>query len=152
MGRRAVEQPIDADPGGPQQRGLQRGLVPIGDSLHRGRLLAKRGRAAGDRGRRLFGMRPRALGIALGVTWALGACAPAANATGWSLEQAANATRPAGSLAGVSCVSDTSCVGVGGSLAEHWDGISWTIVPTASDPAADSSSLNDVSCTAPTDC
>src|SRR5262249_44337171 len=75
--------------------------------------------------------------------------------TSWSLQQA---PAPAGSqgafLAGVSCPSATSCTAVGGyqansvprTLAEAWDGSSWSVQPTANPAGADESALSAVIC------
>lgn len=58
------------------------------------------------------------------------------------------------SLNGVACPTATSCRAVGTyktvngaySLAEHWNGTAWSIVPTANAPGASSTVLTDVSC------
>ena len=58
-------------------------------------------------------------------------------------------------LAGVSCASATACTAVGQSgetLAETWNGTTWTIQPTANPTAATSSRLNTVSCTTSAAC
>ena len=58
-------------------------------------------------------------------------------------------------LAGVSCASATACTAVGQSgetLAETWNGTTWTIQPTANPTAATSSRLNSVSCTTSAAC
>jgi hypothetical protein len=64
-------------------------------------------------------------------------------------------------LKGVSCTSATACVAVGGyvdsrgtnrTLAERWDGSTWSIQPTPTPIGVQNSRLNAVSCTAPTAC
>ena len=63
---------------------------------------------------------------------------PAIDGSGWSVQSAADATAPEGSLSGVSCVSSTDCLAVGtyadafggqDALAEAWNGTAWSIVP-----------------------
>jgi hypothetical protein len=59
-------------------------------------------------------------------------------------------------LNGVSCTSSTHCVAVGAedtwdSLAEHWDGTSWTVKATTPNPGP-ITDLNAVSCTSSTGC
>jgi hypothetical protein len=75
--------------------------------------------------------------------------------TSWSLQKP---PAPAGGqavlLAGVSCPSATSCTAVGSyqasgvalTLAEAWDGSSWSIQPTANPAGADESNLSGVAC------
>jgi hypothetical protein len=84
-----------------------------------------------------------------------------AGAAGWSLERAANAMEPHGSLAGVSCSSRHWCVAVGdyvdpsnldAALIEKWDGASWTIVPAPNPPGTRVLRLFGVSCTSATAC
>ena len=80
----------------------------------------------------------------------------------WSVQTAAS---PAGSrglgLTGVSCVSATDCTATGHyldsgtswrTLAEHWDGTSWTLLPTEEPNGSWQAELRDVSCTSATDC
>jgi hypothetical protein len=55
----------------------------------------------------------------------------------------------------VSCAIATACSAVGqsgGTLAEAWNGTTWTIQPTANPPAATSSRLNSVSCATSSAC
>jgi hypothetical protein len=77
------------------------------------------------------------------------------NGTSWSIQPVpAPSGAKGGYLAGVSCSSATSCTAVGGyetvatgfSLAEHWNGTSWSIETTPSPPGASSSELLGVSC------
>jgi len=84
-----------------------------------------------------------------------------ASAAGWSLEAAANATEPHGSLAGVSCASPTWCVAVGdyvdpsnldAALIEQWNGSAWTIVPAPNPAGTRMLRLFGVSCTSATAC
>lgn len=81
------------------------------------------------------------------------------NGAGWVAQPLAQPTSGAASLTGVSCVSTTSCVGVGfvvgsGSaqkpLAETWNGTSWAVQPAAT--LAASGDLAHVSCVSPTSC
>jgi len=64
-------------------------------------------------------------------------------------------------LFGVSCVSTGSCVAVGSSfsgagnthtLAETWDGGTWTLVTSANEHPGQENSLGDVNCSSATDC
>jgi hypothetical protein len=84
------------------------------------------------------------------------------NGVGWSLEATPN---PAGQtiafLDGVSCTSPVDCIAVGYSdavfgtsvtVAEHWNGVSWSIEPTPNAAGATSSALNGVSCPSPGEC
>jgi hypothetical protein len=83
------------------------------------------------------------------------------NGTTWSVQSAPS---PAGAtdseLDGISCISATSCLGVGffagGSgtqaLAEEWNGTTWTIQPTPTPAGSGGSELESVSCSAPNDC
>lgn len=90
------------------------------------------------------------------------ALAPAAGAAGWVLEPAPT---PAGAIStefdSVSCASTTMCATVGhwvGSarlaltLAELWDGNSWTVSPTPESAGSQSTQLEGVSCPRPTSC
>src|SRR5262249_2504885 len=64
------------------------------------------------------------------------------------------------SLSGVSCTSATACTAVGDdnifgtsvTLAERWDGKTWTIQPTPNPSGATRISLSGVSCTSATAC
>ena len=83
--------------------------------------------------------------------------------TSWSVQSVPN---PAGAgyslLSGVSCTSATACTAVGSSsasfnsdgvtLAERWDGTSWSIQATPNPEGANGSALNGVSCTSATAC
>jgi hypothetical protein len=57
---------------------------------------------------------------------------------------------------GVSCTSAEDCTAVGAAgqsvLAEHWDGLGWTLETTVDEPGANSSLLESVSCTSGSDC
>jgi hypothetical protein len=82
----------------------------------------------------------------------------------WTLMDTPNPVSAVSGLSGLACTSATSCIAVGGyfvssgnesnhySLAEHWDGTQWTIVPTPNVPDAFDSPLMGVACAAPTDC
>ena len=78
-----------------------------------------------------------------------------------SLEHAANATFPDGIVSGVSCANDAACVAVGSyvnaddyyaTLAERWDGSTWSIVPTPNATGAPDSWFNHVACSTASDC
>jgi hypothetical protein len=84
------------------------------------------------------------------------------NGTGWTAQAV---PLPAGSnggqLSSVSCTSATDCIAVGywltntgpaQTLAEHWDGTTWTIEPTPNPNNPVDSYLSGVSCTTPTSC
>jgi hypothetical protein len=80
---------------------------------------------------------------------------------GWSRVPTPNPLAPTGQLFGVSCPSETACVGVGSSvggsgtgvsLAERWDGTSWSTLPTPNPPGAAASALVSVSCTSSSAC
>ena len=82
----------------------------------------------------------------------------------WTRTKTPNPVAAVSGLSGLSCTSPTSCIAVGGyfvsagnwsshySLAEHWNGTDWTIVPTPDVPDAYDSVLTGVACAAPTDC
>jgi len=82
----------------------------------------------------------------------------------WTLMRTPNPVAAVSGLSGLACTSPTSCIAVGGyfvssgnssshlSLAEHWNGTEWTIVPTPNVPNAFDSALTGVACAAPTDC
>jgi hypothetical protein len=87
------------------------------------------------------------------AVWAAGAAGPAAAATGWALQSTPYTAEPVASLTGVSCVSASDCEAVGstsgGTLAEEWNGSSWTIQST---PGASPDDLSSVSCLSASDC
>jgi hypothetical protein len=60
------------------------------------------------------------------------------------------------SLRAVACPAATSCIAVGlngsGTFARHWNGTTWSTVPTPNPGGSNSASLLDVSCTGPTQC
>lgn len=82
--------------------------------------------------------------------------------TRWSIQPTPSpATAVVGFLKGVSCPSASSCTAVGyydGAdsaalpLAEHWDGIEWSIQPTPSPAATPQAGFAGVSCASPTAC
>ena len=84
------------------------------------------------------------------------------NGSSWSNEHAPLPRRSdsSGGLSGVSCISSTACIAVGfrysetsgdlGSLAERWNGSSWSIQRTPR--LADGDQFDDVSCVSITDC
>lgn len=80
------------------------------------------------------------------------------NGSSWAIEPTPSLTHGINpELAGVSCSTTTSCIAVGGyeatseeaTLAEHWDGSSWTIQPA---PATTNGFLSAVSCVSTSDC
>ena len=81
------------------------------------------------------------------------------NGTNWSIMLSPNAFGLPSSLSDVACPSTTNCFAVGGTwnktasvakaLVEHWNGTSWSIVPS---PTTGSGSLNGVSCPSTTSC
>jgi hypothetical protein len=93
-------------------------------------------------------------GFAIALRW---------DGTGWTLQIPPHpAGSTASSLNAVSCTSATDCTAVGVSqtnsssplvsLAEHWDGTSWTIESTPNPTGAASTNLVGVSCTSATAC
>ncbi len=88
--------------------------------------------------------------------------AEAWNGTSWSLRKTPNpAGATAGALFGVSCTAASACTAVGNyrnsqgvyrTLAERWNGTSWSIQQAVSPHAARRSYLNAVSCTSATAC
>lgn len=80
----------------------------------------------------------------------------------WSVQPTSNPAGAASSkLNGVSCTSSVACMAVGYSadaanndstLAERWNGASWSIVPTPSAAGVSSSVLTGVSCISPQRC
>jgi hypothetical protein len=98
-------------------------------------------------------MRVRSVRAARGVIAAvivLGALPAGAAAAGWHTEAIVN---PVGvpSLAGVSCVSEVSCVTVGGTVAESWNGATWAEQPLAAVPGKQAT-FDAVSCASTTFC
>src|SRR5215472_7614370 len=86
---------------------------------------------------------------------------PAASGPGWSMVPSANPRARTGQLAGVSCSSSSSCTAVGGytkrfgttvTLAERWNGASWSVESTPSPQGGASSALNAVDCTSASVC
>ena len=83
-----------------------------------------------------------------------------AAAPAWSIVASKNPTAGQGSLSAVSCPTATDCFAVGYAnhagiqvtLAERWNGTSWTIQPTPNPVNASSSGLLGVSCTAIDNC
>jgi hypothetical protein len=102
------------------------------------------------------------------VTLSAAAMASAAPAATWTTQPTPGPSGPPdAALAGVSCVSTTFCMAVGGSdygldstqttllgpvetSAERWDGSSWTVIPTPT--AGANPELEAVSCTSETFC
>ena len=100
--------------------------------------------------------------VAVGNTGAPAAVAASWDGTSWTVETVPN---PAGalnsSLGGVSCSSDTRCTAVGSyrdiggvqrTLAEGWDGVSWTIQSTPNPAGSQYSQLSAVSCSSENAC
>ena len=87
--------------------------------------------------------------------------AEAWNGKTWTIQPAPNQSGPVGgNLSGISCTSATACTAVGSAnsaggdvtLAERWDGTSWTIQTTPNPSGATASSLSAVSCTSASAC
>ena len=105
-----------------------------------------------------------ALFFAMGGTTvaATGASAAVAAAAGWSIQTTPNPAGGSGSiLNGVSCTSASACTAVGDyfngtatvTLAERWDGATWSIQHTPNPAGASSYSiLQGVSCTSASAC
>jgi hypothetical protein len=82
--------------------------------------------------------------------------------TGWSIQPIPSVPGATGSsLNGVSCATPSACTAVGSStgrggievtLAEHWDGTSWSVQRTPNPRGAVQSTLYGVSCTSSTAC
>jgi len=105
-----------------------------------------------------------AVGYSVGTSQASLTLAERWNGSIWTIQPT---PRPSGStssaLSGVSCTTTASCTAVGGAiespntrltLAEHWNGSTWTIqpTPTPSGPIDDSTGLHAVSCTSVNRC
>jgi hypothetical protein len=108
----------------------------------------------------------RAAGIG-GIVLALGGAAVptvgAATATGaaWAVQATPNPLARQGLLTAVSCPSATGCVAVGSrrdrtgagvTLAESWNGTTWSVLKTPNPPGSHNSALTGVSCTSATFC
>jgi hypothetical protein len=81
--------------------------------------------------------------------------------TGWSIVPAPDRLLPNGVLSGVSCPASDACMAVGTyeknyyvsvSLAESWDGSTWTVSPTVNPAGASDTRLAGVSCPTATKC
>jgi hypothetical protein len=89
---------------------------------------------------------------------------PTAASAAWTVSPTPNVDGASSTnLSAVDCTSADSCMAVGqatfnapggtaATVAEHWDGTSWQIVPTPNPPGATYSSLNGVSCPWPNVC
>ena len=86
---------------------------------------------------------------------------PAASGPGWSIVPSPNPRAPTGQLFGFSCSSSSSCTAVGDytqrfgttvTLAERWNGTSWSVESTPNPEGAPSSALNAVDCTSSSAC
>lgn len=90
--------------------------------------------------------------------------AEAWNGSSWTTQNTPNASQTQGNgvnivndqLNGVSCVSPTACTAVGTNsdrtLAERWDGSSWTVQPTPNASLVSASVLNAVACASSATC
>ena len=83
------------------------------------------------------------------------------NGSAWSIDPSAdNGLTQPNSLAAVSCPTTTFCAAVGSAsngeanqgLVEHWNGSTWTIVPSPDTSPSEAYSLGGVSCTSPSAC
>lgn len=95
------------------------------------------------------------------VLSALVVCTAAASlAAGWSIVPSPNASAAPNIMDGVTCLSASDCWavgradsgGVGHTLVEHWDGTSWTAIPSPDVPNTLTNFLSDVSCASANDC
>lgn len=79
------------------------------------------------------------------------------NGTGWSIQATPNPPTGGDSqFNSVSCPTATTCIAVGSTeygpqLAERWDGVSWTMIQSTTNPSG-FTRLNSVSCSSPTAC
>ena len=150
-------------------------MINVGSPLSTRRRTA-RGRIAGS----LAAVRasaPKAVAATVALTLA-GLAAPAANAapgpsaqqpgpgapaisSAWAVQPTPNPLIRGGSLAAVSCTSPTRCVAVGSrinragarvTLAEAWNGTSWSVQQTPNPPGARETKLAGVSCNSATSC
>jgi hypothetical protein len=91
------------------------------------------------------------IAVAALAVWTAG---PACAASGWVLQSAPSTAEPVTALNGVSCVSASYCQAVGydsgGTLAEEWNGSTWTIQPTPGAGSPDE--LDGVSCVSASYC
>jgi len=151
-------------------------MISHGGSLSSGRLPARRPALAAAG--RTAGIAGAVLALAAGAVPAAGAAtvpsagdarpptvaaAPAhsARATTWAVQPTPNPLIRGGNLAAVSCTSPTACVAVGWrinragtqvTLAEVWNGTSWSVRQTPNPPGARQTELVGVSCTSATSC
>jgi hypothetical protein len=81
--------------------------------------------------------------------------------TSWSVQSIPPPSASTSELLGVSCTTSTSCTAGGDyvdstgtflTLAEHWDGTSWSIQPTPNPPEAQQSRIRGIACTGPQSC
>ena len=123
---------------------------------------------AGSATSRLFGVSCgaagacTAVGYSNGSSGALVTLAEAWDGTSWTIQPTPNPTGSATSrLFGVSCSAPGACTAVGFyrdssgavvTLAERWDGTSWTIQPTPNPTGSSESTLAGVSCSAASAC
>jgi hypothetical protein len=93
-------------------------------------------------------------GLTLGERW---------DGTSWSTQQTLNSSGATSitALSGVSCASTMACIAVGAgrasgeptlTVAESWNGTSWSVSPTANPIGPTSSALYGVSCASPVAC
>ena len=95
------------------------------------------------------------------------------NGSAWSLVPAADTGQAFDQLNGVQCLAADDCWAVGNAgptqqnpnflpifpaaagdqgLIEHWDGSSWSLIPSATEPSPNGGYLNGVTCVSSTDC
>lgn len=99
----------------------------------------------------------RCLVVLLGMGAALSVTGAASASATWMIQP--TPARTNSTLASVSCLAATDCNAVGSyvshgvrvTLAEHWNGTSWTVQATPN-PAASGDSLSGISCLSATDC
>jgi hypothetical protein len=76
----------------------------------------------------------------------------------WTVEPSPTAPGPSGRLLGISCTSATACIAVGSTgpggatLADSWNGATWTTLTTPNPAGSATAELTDVRCTAAAAC
>ncbi len=101
------------------------------------------------------------LGIAVVVLATIGVAGAGGAPPPWAVQPTPNPVIPTGELFGVSCTTGTACTAVGFSsnsagtnltLAERWNGLSWSVQSTPNPSGAIYSFLSGVSCSSTTAC
>ena len=101
------------------------------------------------------------VGAALVGVIGLGSVQVASAASPWTVQSTPNPVIPTGEMFGASCTASTACTAVGYSsnssgtdltLAERWNGASWSVQTSPNPTGAIYAFLTGVSCTGPTSC